>query len=661
MTDTSSRSPQEDAILRLGRNKRLAHAALFGHRHPNVTPALHYEIIDLWHSSVPKVEVMAFRGAGKSTLSEEAVIVEACLRQFKNAIVLGSSYDRAVERLTSIKHELENNPFIEELFGDLVGKTWNEGEIILSNGVKIQAKGIEQSMRGTKHLDQRPDRLFADDIEEQENVDTPEARLKFLRRFMKVVIPALAPEARIRVLATPLDREALAMQLAKDQGWVTKVFPIEIIDENGAREPAWPDRYPLEWIDATRADFERLGLLTEYKQEYMCEAEDPASKTFTADLFRIEPIVRTWQGTFAFFDPARTVKATSSTTGWAVWSWINNRLVVWDSGAALLKPDEIVNQIFVIDEQYSPVEIGVERDGLEEFLLQPLRQEQSRRNTIVPIRAMKAPVGKMSFIKGLQPFFKAREIVFVKNMPELQAQLLSFPSGRIDAPNALAYALKMRPGAPVYEDFNIINIFEDLAVVARTPAWLALNATTGWTTGVLVQAVEGVLHVVADWVREGDPGQVLASIMANAGLEIGRTPLRVVAGPMHFTGHDAVGLRAAAAKVPVGLRTGADLATGQAEIRELLKRTSRGQPALRVSTNARWTLNAFAGGYCHDVLRTGALSEFTKTGPHKVLMEGLEAFAGLLRGGVAGDDDSERNYDYDARGRRYLSAFAGKR
>jgi hypothetical protein len=648
--------PRAETILRLGRNKRLAHAALFGHRHPNVTPALHYEIIDLWHSPHPKVEVMAFRGAGKSTLSEEAVIVEACLRQFKNAIVLGSSYDRAVERLTSVKHEFETNPFIEELFGDLVGKTWNEGEIVLANGVKIQAKGIEQSMRGTKHLDQRPDRLFADDIEEQENVDTPEARLKFLRRFMKVVVPALAPEAHIRVLATPLDREALAMQLAKDQGWVTRVFPIETIDELGERKAAWPDRYPLEWIDATRSDFERLGLLTEYKQEYMCEAEDPASKTFTADLFRVEPIVRTWQGTFAFFDPARTVKATSSTTGWAVWSWVNNRLIVWDSGAALLKPDEIVNQIFVIDEQYSPVEIGVERDGLEEFLLQPLRQEQSRRNTIVPIRAMKAPVGKMSFIKGLQPFFKAREIVFVKHMPELQAQLLSFPSGRIDAPNALAYALKMRPGAPVYEDFNVVNIFEDLAVVARTPAWLALNATTGWTTGVLVQAVEGVLHVVADWVREGDPGQVLASIVAAAGLEIGRTPLRVVAGPMHFTGHDAVGLRAAANKVPVSLRTGADLATGQAEIRALLKTTSRGQPSLRVSTNARWTLNAFAGGYCRDVLRTGELSEFTKTGPHKVLMEGLEAFAGLLRGGVAGDDDSERNYAYAADGRRYLSA-----
>src|SRR6267142_4307202 len=110
---------RSEVILRLGRNKRLAHAALFGHRHPNETPDLHYEIIDLWHSQAPKVLLMAFRGAGKSTLSEEAVIVEACLRQFHNGVIIGSCYERAVERLTSIKHEFETNPFIEELFGDL--------------------------------------------------------------------------------------------------------------------------------------------------------------------------------------------------------------------------------------------------------------------------------------------------------------------------------------------------------------------------------------------------------------------------------------------------------------------------------------------------------------------------------------------------------------
>ena len=225
--------PREDVILRLGRNKRLAHAALFGHRHPNVTPDLHYEIIDLWHSPAPKVEVMAFRGAGKSTLSEEAAIVAACLRQFRNAIVLGSSYERACERLESIKHEFETNPFIEELFGDLVGSTWNVGKIVLANGTVLQAFGRGMSLRGAKHLDQRPDLVLADDLEEQEDVETPEARYKTLKWFMQVVMPALAPDARVRVLATPLDKEALAMQLAKDPDWQTMIFPIEHLDEGG--------------------------------------------------------------------------------------------------------------------------------------------------------------------------------------------------------------------------------------------------------------------------------------------------------------------------------------------------------------------------------------------------------------------------------------------
>jgi hypothetical protein len=283
----------------------------------------------------------------------------------------------------------------------------------------------------------------------------------------------------------------------------------------------------------------------------------------------------------------------------------------------------------------------------------------SRRNLVVPVRAMKAPVGKMSFIRGLQPFFKAREVIFAKPMPELQAQLLSFPSGKIDGPNALAYALRMRPGTAVYEDFNFTNIVDTLEVNKRVPAWLAVNATGTWTTGVLVQSIDGALHVVADWVREGPPGEGLAGIVAAAGLESGRAPLRVVAGPSHFTGHDAVGLRAASHRVPVGLRTGSDLATGGAELRRLLKQTHKGQPSLRVSTQARWALNAFSGGYCRDVLRSGELSEFTKAGPHKVLMEGLEAFAGLLRAGVASDDDTERHHDITPDGRRYLSARAG--
>jgi hypothetical protein len=59
--------------------------------------------------------------------------------------------------------------------------------------------------------------------------------------------------------------------------------------------------------------------------------------------------------------------------------------------------------------------------------------------------------GKIDFIRSLQPFFQAREVTFCKALPELESQFRSFPKGAIDGPNALAYALKMRPGLVIYD------------------------------------------------------------------------------------------------------------------------------------------------------------------------------------------------------------------
>jgi hypothetical protein len=66
-------------------------------------------------------------------------------------------------------------------------------------------------------------------------------------------------------------------------------------------------------------------------------------------------------------------------------------------------PDQIIDHIFKIAADYHPVIIGIERDGLEEFILQPLRHEQMRRGAIVPIAGYRAPRGKLSFIAALQP------------------------------------------------------------------------------------------------------------------------------------------------------------------------------------------------------------------------------------------------------------------
>jgi hypothetical protein len=118
---------RETLILKFARDRVIAHQSLFVHRHPHPTPRFHDELIELWHSGVSRVLVLAFRGGGKSTLAEEALVLGAAMKLVRNAIVIGSSFERAVDRLRAIKHELATNELLIELFGDLRGPVWNEG------------------------------------------------------------------------------------------------------------------------------------------------------------------------------------------------------------------------------------------------------------------------------------------------------------------------------------------------------------------------------------------------------------------------------------------------------------------------------------------------------------------------------------------------------
>src|SRR6516225_1323290 len=281
-----------------------------------------------------------------------------------------------------------------------------------------------------------------------------------------------------------------------------------------------------------------------------------------------------------------------------------------------------------------------------------------KRGVIVPILPLKAPKGKGDFIESLQPIFNANEVEFAKELPDLKAQFLSYPTGRIDGPNALAYAQIMRPGQPLYENFASFHVVESLPKWDRVPIWLCLNATSGLTTGVLCQLADGALHVISDYVREGDPGAALEKIYNAARLDADRD-IRCIAGPSHFQAYDTIGLRGAVAKLPQELRRGGTELDGREAIRGLLQRTERGLPCVAVAHAARFTLNGFSCGYAREITPTGVVKQEARLGIYRVLMEGLEAFAGLLKIGMIDDDKQPARYRYTATGERYKSILPG--
>jgi hypothetical protein len=569
------------------------------------------------------------------------------------------------------------------------GETWREDKIVLSNGVAIQAMGRDQAMTGMKHGDWRPDAALVDDVEDPEEVRTDADREKTWNWFLKVFLPGLDHPlySWVRVLGTRRGSGSLPERLEAG-GWAVAKFPIEHIGGDGERRATWPAKFPLADIDSLRATYH--GDMHTYMQEYMCEATSEENRTFRREMFRTEPRVRTWQAVYVMYDPARTTTRTSATTGKAVWSWQGSRLTVWELKAERWAPDELIADILETNRRYSPVWLGVEKTGLNEWIMQPLRA--AARGRMLPMLPVEAPRGKLDFIRGLQHFFNAGEAIFAGSEHEFAnaiGQFVSFPTGHIDAPNALAYAVILKPGAPIYDGFSDDHICVDIEAWDDHPLLLAANADGHCVTAALCQRRGGEIRILADWVLEGLPAERVGDIAADAALSTGAvsehtrtiygdganlyklpirqsymaaSDIRWIVPPAEFNQWNNHGLLPAIRRIPQPVSAGGEASVGRAGLAEALTRRSGGTPQILVSEGAQWTLRAFSGGYARPLGRRGLAQVEAEASIYKVLMEGIEAFAAAGHA-VQPDDGLAQSQPiaYTRGGMAYRSAIPDRR
>lgn len=661
-------SQREQLLAAFAADRVYAHQILFSHRHKDETPEFHRLTLERFYSDHPRVVEEAFRGSAKSTLSEEYIILKALYREIDFGILIGNAYGMACQRLASVKEELTNNDALIELFGDQHGTTWAEGEIVLANGIKLMAIGARQSMRGVKHKDERPDLAVIDDLEDEEMVSTPAAILKNKRWFNGTLRPALHPQnGKIRFLGTPLHPQSLIEQLMVNPEWSALRFPIMYIDENGEEQSTWSARFPVEWIRKLRQDYIDDGSLTEFEQEYMCKSESAAMKPFKPDMMPVPAAVKaTWAMKQIMVDPARKGNAAPAArsklarTGYACWSWVGTQLVVHDAFGSFDAPDQIIDNIFKWDEIFRPVLIGVELDGLEEFLMQPLRNEMLRRGTSLPIVGVRAPKNKDTFISGLQPFYIANAAQHAKAMPDLTNELLQFPTGRKDVPNALAYALRLRPGLPVYEDFRDNHVAEAVYVDSKLPFFLCVSSRAAMTGAVLLQYVNGIVRVLADWIREAPPLECLEGILEEAQQAAGGA-LKIYAPLEQFEKYTNFGLVAAARGKRFDIHACTTALTSAGCLKPFLQKMVQGEQAFQVDMESRWVLNGMAGGYSRAREKGGTLQQLPEDNQYKLVIEAIEAFAAWFSiNQSSNDSDNSKRYAVASDGRRYLTTLPNR-
>ncbi len=140
-------------------------------------------------------------------------------------------------------------------------------DFITVGGLRFTGAGAGQSLRGMKTGHQRPSLICVDDLENDENVRTPEQREKLKSWFTKALmnLPG-SGGATLLVIGTILHRSSLLSWLLSDEQapyWTQRLY--RAYNEDGS--PLWPSAWTAEKLERKRGEIGSRAFSSEYMNE----------------------------------------------------------------------------------------------------------------------------------------------------------------------------------------------------------------------------------------------------------------------------------------------------------------------------------------------------------------------------------------------------------
>lgn len=241
---------------------------------------------ELFHLSeredIKNLVVVAFRGSAKSTIFTTSYPVWAILgeQQKKFVLILCQTQAQAKQHMMNLRRELENNTLLKNDLGPFQEESneWGSSSLVFSKlNARITAVSSEQSIRGLRHNQHRPDLIIGDDLEDLSSTKTREGRNKTYQWLTGEVVPSGDRNTRLVIIGNLLHEDSLIMRLKDDieKQKINGVFKAYPLIKDG--EILWPGKYP----DMTAVEEEKSKAANEFawQREYLLNivpAEDQA-------------------------------------------------------------------------------------------------------------------------------------------------------------------------------------------------------------------------------------------------------------------------------------------------------------------------------------------------------------------------------------------------
>lgn len=481
--------------------------AYFPHYFSRKTPDFHRELDAIWQDGVLKNQsailknigkkisnlpgckraIAAPRGHAKSTNVTFKDTTHAVLYEYKHYIVIISdSSEQAEGFLESIREELEENEAISEDFGDLAGKVWRNNVLLTSADIKVEAIGSGKKIRGRKHRNWRPDLVVLDDIENDENVNTPEQRKKLNNWYFKAVSKAGDSYTDFIYIGTLLHYDSLLAKILNNPGYRTVKY--KAVLSFAQRQDLW-DQWEEIYIDLSNENHEEdarsffmsnrdkmlqgTKVLWEDKNSYyklMVDKVTEGEASFNSE-YQNEPINQDdclfqeeWfeyyneaaidfrekrYRFFGFVDPSLGGKGKKKKSDFSCIITLARDIqtgYLYDLDADIERrhPDQIIDDILEKERWLKLTYgrgytlFGCETNQFQWYLKEVLARRSAEEGIYLPIEEINQTGDKYGRIQTLQPDIKNRYIKFNARHKRLLEQLKFFPmASNDDGPDAL--------------------------------------------------------------------------------------------------------------------------------------------------------------------------------------------------------------------------------
>lgn len=392
------------------------------------------------------------RGAAKTTWGN--TILLAWLTSMYPDLRIGLISNTATQALDfsrAIRFTLESNDRHREIFGDCVSKEkWRDMEWLHRESKWHGSKDVTVYAAGTGGpiISKRFDLLICDDILDEENTATPEAREKVENWFYRTLLPCLTPDGVVVLIGTRWSEDDLYEQVAKPveeggKGWREKVVSAIQVDDEGNEVSYWEEHWPLQRLYEKRIE---LGT-----PMFMCAYQNDIRGIMAGDVFQ--------KRFFQYFDELPRDKVYKWVMGVDLASSEKERA---DFTARVTTAADQEGNYYVMTYYRDKREYGHAefiRDGYNAFqtdlvvtesqaFQSTLIQEVMRDYSYIPIEGKKSDVDKTTRARAVAAKYEAHRVFHHSSIKgsDFELELLSFPKGHDDLVDALGFSMDLGGG-----------------------------------------------------------------------------------------------------------------------------------------------------------------------------------------------------------------------